>query len=102
MKRVRFPKRIKRGSCIVTVYKTPTHGYPAFTVVHYDADGRRCRKTYAEYKQARSTALEVAETFSEGKSDMLVLTGEDLLVYRRAIQALRPVQVSLLPAGLGF
>ena len=30
----RFPQRIKRGSCVVTIYKTPTKGYNAFTVVH--------------------------------------------------------------------
>ncbi|HEY5912778.1 MAG TPA: site-specific integrase [Verrucomicrobiae bacterium] len=102
MKRVRFPKRIKRGSCVVTIYRTPTNGYASYTVVHYDSDGARCRKTFAEYKQARSAALEVAETLSEGKSDMLVLTGEDLLVYRRAMQALRPMRTSLDTAALRF
>jgi len=39
----RFPQRIKRGSCVVSIYKTPTKGYDAFTVVHYDASGDRCR-----------------------------------------------------------
>lgn len=29
----RFPQRIKRGSCVVTIYRTPTKGYDAFTVV---------------------------------------------------------------------
>ena len=39
MKRVRFPVRVKRGSSVVSIYKTPTRGYPLFTVVHYDAEG---------------------------------------------------------------
>ncbi len=49
MRRVRFPKRIKRGSCVVTIYKTPTNGYDSFTVVHYDAKGTRCRRSFADY-----------------------------------------------------
>jgi hypothetical protein len=35
----RFPQRVKRGSCVVSIYKTPSKGYDAFTVVHYDASG---------------------------------------------------------------
>jgi len=41
MRSARFPKRIKRGSCVVTIYKTPTKGYDSFTLVHYDAKGTR-------------------------------------------------------------
>jgi hypothetical protein len=37
MKRGRFPQRIKRGSCVVTIYRTPNKGYVSFTVAHYDA-----------------------------------------------------------------
>ena len=43
----RFPQRIKRGSCVVSIYKTLTKGYDAFTVVHYDATGARCRRMFA-------------------------------------------------------
>ena len=60
MKRVRFPKRIKRGSCVVTIYKTPAQGYVSFTVVHYGADGTRCRRSFADYKRARQAAAETA------------------------------------------
>lgn len=53
----RFPQRIKRGSSVVTIYKTPTNGYDAFTVVHYDASGARCRRMFTSYAQAhRATA----------------------------------------------
>ena len=41
MKRVGFPKRIKRGSCVVTIYRTPAKGYASFTVVHCGTDGTR-------------------------------------------------------------
>jgi integrase len=102
MKRAQFPKRIKRGSCVVTIYKTPTRGYLSHTLVYYDADGVRCRRSFADYDSARKAALEVATKLSEGKSDMLVLTGQDLLVYRRALEALRPTRASLDAAVLRF
>ncbi len=54
MRRVRFPKPIKRGSWVVTIYKTPTNGYVSFTVVHYDAKGARCRRSLADYTLARA------------------------------------------------
>jgi len=48
----RFPQRVKRGSCVVTIYKTPTKGYDAFTVVHYNNTGARCRRMFTSYAQA--------------------------------------------------
>jgi hypothetical protein len=102
MKRVRFPKRIKRGSCVVTIYRTPTNGYAAFTIVHYDAKGTRCRRSFADYKLARAAATEVANKLSEGKSAMLVLTRQALLVYRRAMKVLRPTRTSLDTPAVRF
>ncbi len=102
MKRVRFPKRIKRGSCMVTIYQTQTKGYPLFTVAHYGADSGRCRQRFADYSLARKTAVDVASKLSEGQSDMLVLAGQELLVYRRALQALKPSGASLDTAALRY
>jgi len=47
----RFPQCIKHGSCVVTIYQTPTKRYTAFTLVHYDATGSRCRRLFASYAQ---------------------------------------------------
>src|SRR5260370_38705035 len=102
MKRVRFPKRIKRGSCVVTIYKTPCKGYVSFTVVHYGADGTRSRRSFADYKRARQAAVEVASKLSKGRSDMLVLTGQALMVYRRAMRALQATRTSLDTAAIRF
>src|SRR6266446_1261417 len=102
MKRVRFPARIKCGSSVVTTYKTPAKGYESFTVVHYRADGTRCRRSFGDYKRARQAAVEVATKLSQGQSDMLVLAGQELLVYRRAMQALRPLGASLDAAAIRF
>src|SRR5438270_7057628 len=100
MKRAQFPKRIKRGSCVVSIYKTPTKGYISFTVIHYGADGTRCRRSFANYKRACQAAVETADNLSEGRPDVLVLAGQDLLVYRRALQALEPIGASLDTAAI--
>jgi hypothetical protein len=102
MKRVRFPVRVKRGSSVVSIYKTPTRGYALFTVVHYDAEGRRSRRVFADYDQARHAADETVLNLAGGKSDMLTLTGQELLVYRRATEALKDVGVSLDVVAIQF
>lgn len=102
MMRVRFPQRIKRGSCVVTIYRTQTKGYPLFTLVHYDPEGSRCRQSFADYPLARKTAVDVATKLSEGEADTLVLSGQDLLVYRRALKALKPTGASLATAVIRY
>jgi hypothetical protein len=102
MKRVRFPVRVKRGSSVVSIYKTPTRGYGLFTVVHYDAEGRRNRRVFANYHEARSAADETVLNLAGGKSDMLTLTGQELLIYRRATEALKDAGVSLDVAAIQF
>lgn len=102
MKRGPFPQRIKRGSCVVTIYRTPSKGYDLFTVAHYDAGGKLCRRTFADLDQARSTAEQTAESFAGGTSDTHVLAGEELLIYRRATEALRSIGLPLDLAVIEF
>ncbi|HOX03365.1 MAG TPA: tyrosine-type recombinase/integrase [Candidatus Paceibacterota bacterium] len=102
MRRGRFPQRIKRGSCVVTIYRTPNKGYTSFTVAHYDASGKFRRRTFADHTQAREAATATAENLAEGKADALVLTGNDLLIYRRAREALQSVGVNLDVAAIQF
>jgi hypothetical protein len=102
MKRGRFPQRIKRGSCVVTIYRTPSKGYESFTVAHYDAKGKFCRRPFADYAEARSVAEDTAENFAGGHSDTHVLTGQELLIYRRATNALKKAGVSLGVAAIQF
>jgi integrase len=91
----RFPQRIKRGSVVVSIYQTPTKSYTAFTVVHYDATGARCRRMFASYTKAREAATETAANLAVGKPDVHVLTGHELVTYRRASQALYATGVEL-------
>jgi hypothetical protein len=95
MKRGRFPQRIKRGSCVVTIYRTPNKDYVSFTVAHYDANGRFCRRTFANYEQARDAAEKTAEGSAGGSPAEHVLSGQELLIYRRATDALKDVGVPL-------
>src|SRR5665647_1256291 len=95
MKRGRFPQRIKRGSCVVTIYRTPNKDYVSFTVAHYDANGRFCRRTFANYEQARDAAEKTAEGFAGGSPAEHVLSGQELLIYRHATDALKDVGVPL-------
>ncbi len=84
MKQVRFPKRIKRGSCVVTIYRTPTKGYRSFTVVRYDSDGTRRRLSFADYPKARKAAMDVAKELDEVASVRFVARGRQLVVNRQA------------------
>jgi integrase len=102
MKRGRFPQRIKRGSCVVTIYRTPSKGYVSFTVAHYDAKGKFCRQTFADYETARDTAEKIADSFAGGTSDTQVLSGQELLIYRRATSALQKSGVPLDVAAIQF
>jgi integrase len=102
MKRGRFPQRIKRGSFVVTIYRTPSKGYVSFTVAHYDAKGRFCRRTFSDYQQAYDAAEKTAEDFAGGSSTEHVLSGQELLIYRRATDALKDVGVPLDVAAIQF
>lgn len=91
----RFPQRIKRGSCIVTIYKTPTKGYDGFTVVHYDSTGARCRRMFTNYTLALRAAKAAAAELAVGRPEVHTLTGHELVIYRRALKALNGTGVDL-------
>jgi hypothetical protein len=76
----RFPQRVKRGSCVVTIYKTPTKGYDAFTVVHYNNTGARCRRMFTSYAQALKAAKGAAAELAAGKPEVHILTPRSPLV----------------------
>ncbi|ODU24412.1 MAG: hypothetical protein ABS95_01890 [Verrucomicrobia bacterium SCN 57-15] len=95
MRAGRFPQRIKRGSCVVSIYRTPTRGYDAFTVVHYDSSGSRCRRMFNNYMDALQAAKDAAAELAAGNPDVHVLTGHELVVYRRALKALIGIGLDL-------
>src|SRR5438045_1394619 len=102
MRAGRFPQRIKRGSCVVSIYRTPTRGYAAFTVVHYDSSGTRCRRMFNSLAEAQQAAKDTAVELSAGNPEVHVLTGHELVAYRRALKALNGTGVDLDTAVTQF
>ena len=103
MSRVSFPQRIKRGSSVVTLYRTPSRGHVAFTLVFYDPrSGKRCRQCFSDYARAREAAEGTVSSLAGGEPEIQVLRGRDLLDYRRALEVLRPVGVDLEFAARQF
>jgi integrase len=66
MKTPEFPKEIKRGSVSVTIYKTPSKGYPLYALVYYQDDRRR-REYNADYQILLKRANEVLDDLIEAR-----------------------------------
>ena len=95
MAAVKFPQRVKRGSCCVTIYETPSKGRELYTLCYYADDGRRLRPTFSNYAEAKAHADEVVEKLARGQADVLTLNGHERAVYTRAIEALGSTGISL-------
>lgn len=95
MAEVKFPQRVKRGSCCVTIYSTPSNGCELYTLAYYDADGRRVRPTFAKYEDAKARAEEIVEKMARGQMAALTLHGRELAIYERAVEKLHPTGIGL-------
>lgn len=102
MAEVKFPQRVKRGSCCVTIYSTPSNGCELYTLSYYDAEGRRVRPTFAEYEDAKARAEEIVEKMARGQMAALTLHGRELAIYERAVEYLRPAGIGLDVAVRAF
>jgi integrase len=90
----KFPHIIKVANVVVKIYRGKTRGYDLFTVVHY-RDGKRDRKVFASFAEARSHAQEVATQIARGRVNVLSLTNADRDGYVAALNLLRPLGVPL-------
>ena len=102
MKSVRFPVTVKKGSAVVRIHATPNRGYPRYTVVYYEAAGRRCRRTFAQFEEAKRQAGAIADQLARGEVAALRLGDRDRHLYLRALDLLRPLGVPLDLAVLQF
>jgi integrase len=84
-----FPKEIKKGSVGVTIYETPTKGYPSYTLVYYQK-GQRKRETNADYTAILNRANEVLKDLETGRIESIALSGSQRDAYSRAMQKLPP------------
>jgi integrase len=85
-KRIRFPIVVKRGSVAVKIYRDKkTTG--TYYRVAYHIGGKRHRLHFNDLEKATSEAEAKAAQLSRGDIDAAQLTGEDRLVYGRAVEA---------------
>lgn len=96
-----YPKEVPRGSVIVKVYKTPSHGFDAYTVVYYIGD-KRFRKSFADAGKALTYAEERADKLSNAQGEALKLENHDAILYVRAVDALKPTGVPLDVAAMEY
>src|SRR5689334_17539239 len=54
-----YPVKIERGSAVVKIYLTPSHGCESFTLSYYH-NGVRKRPTFATYEAAEKKAIQIA------------------------------------------
>jgi len=87
-KRHRFPIVVKRGSSVVKIYRDrkPTGTYYR---VAYHIGGKRHRLHFNDLEKATSEAEVKASQLSRGDIDAAQLTGQDRLVYGRAVEAVK-------------
>jgi integrase len=89
-----FPHIIKVANVVVKIYRGKTRGYDLLTVVHY-RDGKRERKVFASFAEARSYAQEVATQIARGRVNVLSLTSADRDSYIAAMRLVEPLGVPL-------
>lgn len=94
-----FPITVKRGSVSVKIYRTPTRGYDAFTVCHYQ-DGRRKRSLFGDLESARTEADTIATRLGNTDADVLTLTSKDRAAYLRAREVLDPLGIAIEEAAI--
>ena len=101
MKKATFPFTIKRGSVIVKIYSTPSHGSDSFTLSYYQ-DGVRKRPTFPDFDKAKTEAELVAGRLCSSDSDVITLTSADRSAYLRARQLLDPLGIPIEAAAAQF
>src|SRR5437016_655529 len=78
-----FPVKVRHGSVTVPVYRTPTKGRDLYTVSYY-LHGKRQRRTFADFAEAKQEAENAAFKIANGEVNALTLRDEDKFVYLRA------------------
>jgi integrase len=102
MRTPEFPLTVPRGSLHVTIYETPTKGYPHYTLVYYQ-DGLRKRESSADFLAIRNRADEVLADLDEGKPTLAgALKASERSEFKRAKSAVSKSGVPLDVAARHF
>ena len=94
----KFPLAVKVGSAVVKIYrgevKHNRKKYDLFTLAYYQ-NGKRQRRTFGDFDDAKKAANEIATKISHGRVNVKELTGADRESYIAALNLLRPLGVPL-------
>lgn len=94
-----WPKKVRVGRTIVTVYRRETPlGNPAYMVANY-ATGKRRFDSYGSDLEALEAAQRLARQLSERQVVAANMTNEQAADYAAAVQTLAPYQLSLPSAA---
>jgi len=93
-KKSKFPIVVKRGSCVVKIYRDQKPQGTYFRVA-YHLGGKRHRLNFRDLKTATNEAEAKASQLSRGDVDAVQLSGRDRLVYGRALDAVRQFNTPL-------
>ncbi len=94
-KKESWPLKIKSGSIVVKVYRTPSGGYDLFTVSYHEG-GRRVRKYFSDFSEAKTEAKNAAEKLASGQGIALQIAGKDRDAFVYAKKKLAPFGVELV------
>ena len=97
----KFPLSIRRGSSVVKIYQESKTSGTYYRVSFY-MGGRRCGLNFPDLDKAKAEAEAKAAQLSRGDLDALHITGKDRLIYGRALEAVRPLDVTLDAAALEY
>jgi integrase len=98
VKSIEFPQKVKRGSVVVKIYRTPSHGCDSFTLSYYQ-DGVRKRPTFPSFEKAKAEAENVAGRLASSDTYTLKLSSADVASYTRARELLDPLGIAIETAA---
>lgn len=84
------------------IYQDKTKASGTYYRVSFYKGGKRSGLNFADLAEAKSEARAKAAQLSRGDLDALQITGKDRLIYGRALEAVRPVGVTLDAAALEY
>ena len=85
---------VRKGSAVVKIYRTKTHGQQSYTVAYY-VDRDRVRETFVKLTDAQTRSKELADKIAAGEIGVLKLTAKDRESYLQAQKNIRPTEATL-------
>lgn len=90
----KWPQEIKNGNSLVRIYRYENKGHPEFKVSFYQG-GKRKLETFADYTDARKRADAVNDSVANGEMEALSLSRDERILFFRAVENLKKVDVPL-------